>query len=104
MNMKGSLPLLVLQVLSGGPKHGYRIAKDIREGSEGVLDFAEGTLYPTLHDLEERGLIVAFEQEVNGRTRRCYRLTEAGHAALVAERGEWDRYQRAVALVLGGAL
>ncbi len=104
MNMKGSLPLLVLQVLSGGSKHGYRIARDIREGSEGVLDFAEGTLYPTLHDLEERGLIVASEQEVNGRTRRCYRLTEAGHGALAAERGEWDRYQRAVALVLGGAI
>ena len=104
MNMKGSLPLLVLQVLGNGPRHGYRIAKDIRERSEGVLDFAEGTLYPALHDLEQRGLVDAFEEEVKGRTRRCYRLTDAGHAALVAERAEWDRYRQAVAQVLGSAL
>lgn len=102
MNMKGSLPLLILHTLTTGPKHGYRIAKEIRQKSEGVLDFAEGTLYPALHDLEKRGIIQAFEEEVRGRTRRCYRLTEAGQAALAHERRAWDEYAHAMSLILKG--
>ena len=103
MNIKGSLPLLILRVLSTGPKHGYRIAEEIKRSSEGVLDVAEGTLYPTLHDLEKRGMIEAFEETVNGRLRRCYRLTEAGQHELAAQAAEWERYAQAVNLVLGGA-
>lgn len=103
MNIKGSLPLLILQTLATGPKHGYRIAKEIKDKSDGVLSVAEGTLYPTLHDLEKRGLIAAFEQEVRGRTRRCYRLTDPGHAALASQRAEWERFARGVNLILGSA-
>ena len=101
MNFKGSLPLLVLHVLAQGPSHGYAIAATIRRHSEGVLEFREGTLYPTLHALEERGLIVATEELVTeGRTRRSYRLTEAGALALDQERAAWLRYSRAVAAIL----
>ncbi|HVU10832.1 MAG TPA: helix-turn-helix transcriptional regulator, partial [Phototrophicaceae bacterium] len=57
MNLKGSLPLLILHVLTQGSNHGYGIAKLIRDQSGGVLDFKEGTLYPTLHTLEQQGLI-----------------------------------------------
>ena len=103
MNIRGHLPLLILHVLSTGPKHGYRIAKEIRHGSEGVLDVAEGTLYPVLHDLEQRQLIQAFEETVNGRQRRCYRLTEAGQRELASQASDWERYSRAVSLLLGGA-
>jgi PadR family transcriptional regulator, regulatory protein PadR len=103
MNIKGSLPLLILHVLSTGSKHGYRIAEEIKQSSEGVLDVAEGTLYPTLHDLEKRGMIAAFEETVNGRMRRCYRLTEIGQRELAAQMMEWERYSQAVNLVLGGA-
>jgi PadR family transcriptional regulator PadR len=103
MNIKGSLPLLILHALSTGPKHGYRIAKEIKRGSEGVLDIAEGTLYPTLHDLEKRGLIEAFEEEVRGRTRRCYSLTVAGERELAKQRTDWAQYAHAVDMVLGGA-
>jgi PadR family transcriptional regulator PadR len=103
MNMKGSLPLLILHTLSTGARHGYRIAREIKDQSGGVLDFAEGTLYPTLHDLERRGLIQAFEEEVDGRTRRCYRLTERGAKALEQERAEWQQFVRAVNFTLGEA-
>ncbi|MBN1965189.1 MAG: helix-turn-helix transcriptional regulator [Anaerolineae bacterium] len=103
MNMKGSLPLLILHILSRGPKHGYGIAKTIRQQSDGLLDFAEGTLYPTLHDLEQRGLIEAFEQEVRGRARRTYRLTDSGHGALAQERAEWQQFSRVMNVILGEA-
>ncbi len=101
MNIKGNLPLLILHTLSTGPKHGYRIAKEIKQKSGGMLDFAEGTLYPALHDLEKQALIEVFEEEKDGRVRRCYRLTGAGHEALVRERREWTQYSRIVNLILG---
>lgn len=101
MNFKGSLPLLVLHVLAEGPSHGYAIATTIRQRSAGILEFREGTLYPTLHSLEERGLIAAQEEPASeGRIRRSYRLTEAGALALEQERAAWLRYSAAVAAVL----
>ena len=103
MNLKGSLPLLILHVLSKGPRHGYRIAKEIKQESEGVLDFREGTLYPTLHGLEQDGLLEAYTEKEKGRTRRYYRLTESGRATLERERADWVRYAHAVDLVLEGA-
>ncbi|HML23784.1 MAG TPA: helix-turn-helix transcriptional regulator [Aggregatilinea sp.] len=103
MNIKGNLPLLILHVLSTGPRHGYTILKDIKQGSEGVLGVAEGTLYPILHDLEQRGLIEAFEETVGGRLRRCYRLTGAGRRELARQTDEWKRYSQAVNLLLGSA-
>lgn len=101
MNLKGSLPLLILHVLVDGPNHGYRIARRIKETSGGVLDFREGTLYPTLHGLEKDGLITSTKHKENGRQRRYYELTEAGHTALAAARAEWDSYAQAVNKVLG---
>jgi PadR family transcriptional regulator, regulatory protein PadR len=103
MNLKGSLPLLILHVLTNGATHGYQIAKQIKLLSNEVLDFKEGTLYPTLHNLESQGLIESFEQEEKGRTRRYYRLTDAGRGALDAQRDAWNRYAAAVNHVLKGA-
>jgi transcriptional regulator len=103
LNIKGSLPVLILHVLSRRASHGYQIAKDIKAASQDVLDFKEGTLYPTLHSLERRGWIEAYEEEVKGRTRRYYRLTEAGRVALAQEREEWASFSAAVNLVLGVA-
>ncbi len=101
MNLKGTLPTLILQVLLGGPLHGYRIAQEIKKRSKGVLEFREGTLYPALHDLENRGFITSEEIIVKGRPRRDYRLTDAGRGILLDERKEWRRYVNAVDLVLG---
>lgn len=100
MNLKGSLPLLILHVLQGGAKHGYLIAKDIKQKSQGVLDFREGTLYPALHQLEQQGGIESFNEVENGRPRRYYRLTPLGQQMLAAEYAEWQRFSAAVSLVL----
>jgi PadR family transcriptional regulator, regulatory protein PadR len=100
VNLKGSLPTLILQVLSRGSLHGYCIARQIKETSKGVLDFKEGSLYPALHGLEQKGLIKSHEQAEQGRTRRYYRLTEKGRKALETEREEWARYSKAVTLVM----
>ncbi len=101
MNMKGSLPLLILHNLAKEPSHGYRIAKQIRVQSDGVLDFKEGTLYPTLHNLEKQGLIASFKEKENGRSRRYYQLTDNGKAELARQRQEWRLYAGAVDMVLG---
>ncbi len=101
MNIKGSLPLLILQTLSDGPSHGYSIAQQIKSRSKGVLDFKEGTLYPTLHALEQQGWLEAFNEEESGRIRRCYRLTGGGRAELVREQREWKKFVQAVNLALG---
>ncbi len=100
MNNKGSLSLLVLHVLAEGQNHGYQIAKLIKERSEGLLDFKEGTLYPTLHSLEKQKLIESYSEKVDGRNRRYYRITEGGRAMLKTEKAEWFSYTQAVNRVL----
>lgn len=99
MNLKGHLPTLILQVLSREPNHGYRIAQDIKARSKGVLDCKEGTLYPALHLLENKGVIESYEQVENGRTRRYYRLTEKGTKTLAKEKEEWDKVSNAINLI-----
>lgn len=88
--------------MQDGKNHGYRIAKRIKEESEGVLDFKEGTLYPTLHTLEAQGLISASDHIENGRTRRYYHLTDAGKNALTTQLAEWGRFSSAVNRILSG--
>ena len=100
MKLKGTLPPLVLQVLSQGPNHGYRIAQDIKERSKGVLDFREGTLYPALHGLETEGFVESYEEVVGGRRRRYHRITDSGGDALRDSREEWVRVSEAVSLIL----
>ncbi len=103
MNLKGTLPLLVLQTLAQEALHGYAIAQRIKARSEGVLDFKEGTLYPTLHALEEGGSIEANSVVVDGRIRHIYRLTDKGNKVLEAQTLEWGRIAGAVNSVLAGA-
>ncbi len=100
MNIRGGLTTLILQVLSHGPNHGYRIAQDIKEKSKGVLDFKEGALYPALHGLENKGLIESFTEEENGRTRCSYRLTRKGREALAKQKQEWRKLSGAISLIL----
>jgi len=101
MNLKGTLPPLILHTLSRGPNHGYRIAQEIKAKSEGVLDFKEGTLYPALHALENKYLVESYEQTENGRIRRYYQLTERGKKELAKDRTEWRNVSKAVTLILG---
>ncbi len=103
MNFKGTLPTLILEALERESNHGYRIAQRIKERSQGVLDFKEGTLYPALHKLENEGLVESFEGIEKGRPRRYYRITESGHGMLAKDRAEWRTLSRAVTLILGEA-
>ena len=103
MNFKGTLPTLILEALVREPSHGYRIAQTIKERSEGVLDFREGTLYPALHKLNNEGLVESYEETENGRARRYYRITKSGRAALAKDRAEWRELSRAVSVILEGA-
>lgn len=100
MNLRGTLPTLILEALEHEPKHGYRIAQRIKERSRGILDFKEGTLYPALHKLEHDGLVESYQGIEKGRQRRYYKISQAGHRALVEDRAEWRKFSRAVTLIL----
>jgi DNA-binding PadR family transcriptional regulator len=81
---------LVLSILQRGESYGYAILQEVRELSGGELAWTEGMLYPVLHRLEERGLIVArWGRSESGRRRKYYRLSAEGGRALEAERREW---------------
>ena len=101
MNFRGALPTLILETLQQQPSHGYRIAQRIKERSQGVLDFKEGTLYPALHKLENEGLVESYEGVEKGRPRRYYRITKSGRGILAKDRTEWRELSRAVTLILG---
>ena len=81
---------LILAILSEGRKHGYQIALEIEEKSEGYFKFNHGTLYPILHKLEKEGLIEgAWEQEGPKRKRKYYTLTTKGKKYYVVQVAEW---------------
>jgi transcriptional regulator len=100
MNLRGTLPTLILEALKHQPDHGYSISQRIKERSRGVLDFKEGTLYPALHKLEQEGLVESSEGVEKGRTRRYYRITRAGRTVLAKDQAEWRKLSRAVTVIL----
>ncbi len=102
MDIKGTLAPFILKILDRGPNHGYAIVKEIRIKSDGLFDFKEGTLYPTLHGIEKKGLVESYHGVENGRKRRYYRLTERGEEALLQECKDWKRIAKAVTLILEG--
>jgi transcriptional regulator len=99
--LQGTLDLLVLKTLSAGPMHGYRIAARIRQLSDEVLRIEEGSLYPALYRLEQKGVIES-EWGVSDQNRqaRFYKLTRKGRREMEAEAEGWDRLSTAVARVL----
>jgi PadR family transcriptional regulator PadR len=100
MDLRGHLDLLLLEVLARtGEAHGYALISALKEGSEGWFDLPEGTVYPALHRLERSGLVSSSWSADAPRRRRVYRLTDAGEAALAAERREWRSFARAVELI-----
>ena len=99
--LQGTLDVLVLRALSWGPKHGYAVARFIRDGSDGTFRILDGALYTSLHRMEERGW-VASEWGISekGKRAKFYKLTTAGRAALRAETAQWEQYAAAVARVM----
>jgi PadR family transcriptional regulator PadR len=99
--VRGTVDLLILQILKPGPLHGYAIATQLKERSAGELLLEEGALYPALHRLESRELVEAeWGVTATGRRARYYSLTRAGRQHLKAETATWHRYVAAVARVL----
>ena len=99
--LQGTLDLLVLKTLASGSKHGYSIAEFIHETSEDVLRVEEGALYPALHRLELRGLLVSeWGVSENNRRAKYYRLTAAGRRYLAEESESWNRLSAAIARVM----
>jgi PadR family transcriptional regulator PadR len=99
--LQGTLDLLILKSLSGGPMHGYGVAEWIHQSSQDVLRVEEGALYPALHRLELRGLLSAeWGTSDNNRRAKFYALTSAGRKQLAQETEYWRRMSGAVGRVL----
>jgi PadR family transcriptional regulator PadR len=95
--LRGTLDLMILQALRGGPAHGYGITRWIRAQSEDVLQIDDGALYPALHRLVERGWISAeWGVSENNRRARYYKLTAEGRAQLRRELKTWARFSEAL--------
>ena len=99
--LQGTLDLLVLKTLSWGPAHGYGIARWIQQLTDDALRVGEGSLYPALHRLEERGWIEAeWRVSEHNRKAKFYRLTAEGRRQLTAEVASWGDFVAAVGKVL----
>lgn len=102
--LQGTLDLLILKTLAGGPMHGYAIAQHIQQRSEDVLVVEEGSLYPCLYRMEEKGWISAeWGKSENNRRAKYYSLTRMGRRQLEEETAIWERVHRAISLVLAPA-
>lgn len=100
--LKGTLDMMVLRTLVTGDAHGHTIAKVIERTSEDVLEVEQGSLYPALHRLEDRGWVSSYwGASENNRKAKFYRLTAAGKKQLVKETRRWQQMARAIALVMG---
>ena len=98
---QGTLDLLILKTLARGPLHGWGLSKQIRETTREVLQVGQGSLYPALYRLEDRGLIVPeWGISPEGRRAKFYRLTAEGRKQLVVETEAWRIWSGAVNLVL----
>jgi PadR family transcriptional regulator PadR len=99
--LQGTLDLLILKSLLVGPLHGWGISKRIRDSSHDVLQVNQGSLYPALYRLEERGLVRAeWGISDEGRRAKFYTLSAAGKRQFQSERGDWQRFALAIEHVL----
>ena len=99
---KGSHELIILKLLSRQDMYGYQLIQQMSLLSDDVFCMSQGSLYPFLHALEDKGYIQSYLQLENGRERRFYHLTQSGHKALEDKERQWDLYTRAMARILGG--
>ena len=99
--VQGTLDLLILKTIALGPAHGWAIAQRIRQVSKEVLQVQQGSLYPALHRLEQKGWIVSeWGDSENNRRAKYYSLTRAGRMHLEKELAQWNRLASAIGLVL----
>src|SRR5215475_9740064 len=100
--LQGTLDMLILRTLITGPAHGHTIAHVIEHTSDEILQVEQGSLYPALHRLEDRGWLSSYwGASENNRKSKFYRLTAAGRKQLGRETNRWRRMARAIGLVMG---
>ena len=100
---QGTLDMLILRVVGGGPIHGYAIAQRIQEISRDVLQIRQGSLYPALHRLENRKLLAAeWKESDTGREAKFYKLTAKGRRSLEAEARDWHQLRDAIERIMHG--
>ena len=98
---QGTLDLLILHIVAAGPIHGYAIAQRLQQISRDVVQVPQGSLYPALHRLENRGLLTAeWKMSDTGRESKFYRLTRKGRRQLKEEAASWLRLTEAIGLIL----
>ncbi|MDB5311732.1 MAG: putative transcriptional regulator [Gemmataceae bacterium] len=100
--LNGVPELLILRLLARQPMYGYELVQTIRLTSDDVLAFGEGCIYPILHRLESEGCLASRREEVAGRNRVVYRLTQAGRKRLETATARWEGITAAVGRLLGG--
>ena len=99
--VQGTLDLLILKTIAPEPRHGWGIARRIRQVSGDVLQVNQGALYPALHRLEQNGWIRSkWGESDNNRRAKYYALTPAGRKYLAQEEANWERLSTAIGLVL----
>jgi len=99
--LQGTLDMLILKIAALGPIHGYAIAQRMQQISRDVLQVQQGSLYPALHRLENRGWLRAeWRESESGRDAKFYTLTKAGRKQLEAETVQWERLAEAIGLIL----
>jgi len=102
---QGTLDLLILRIVGLGPNHGYAIGQRIQQISRDVLQVQQGSLYPALHRLENKGLLSAeWKETETGRKAKFYDLTAKGREQLKEETENWARLTDAISLILGPVL
>jgi PadR family transcriptional regulator, regulatory protein PadR len=97
---QGTLDMLILQILSLEPVHGYGIAQRLEQVSKSVVQVNQGSLYPALHRLEQKGWLKAeWKESDTGRDAKFYSLTSSGRKQLAVEKDSWARLTGAVQLI-----
>ena len=98
--LRGTLDLLILKTLALEPTHGWRISERIQQISQDSLRVGQGSLYPALQRMENRGWVEAEWRTEDGKRTKVYSLTPAGRRALGEELASWRNYVSAVELIL----
>ncbi len=100
--LKGSTNLLILKLLEKENMYGYQMIKELQSKSENIFELKEGTLYPILHLLEEKGYITSYWDESTSKKRKYYSITKKGRDVLKEKEEEWKIFSNGVNKVIGG--
>lgn len=102
--MSSSTDMMILKLLENEDMYGYQMIEELRRRSQSVFDLKAGTLYPLLHQLEQKGYLASFEQAAGeARVRKYYHLTDKGRKQLQERQSAWEAFSAAVSAVMGGA-